>query len=776
MRTRSIGTALLSALLIAGIAVTPAAAATVTDVAPTSWAYIDSAAPKASFVDHPGNAPVGARTYANGSTHISKSYVTFDLSTLRGSDFTFAVLSTAETGVTDCAQPRATEVWLTEPVRKPTWNNQPAELVKMGGPYIDDRCPSPSLTWTVTEGVRNAVAAGRPNVSFAFRLPEAQQADVRFGREYSPKMKLTLSHNKLPGKATDFTINREPCAAKPTMVSRSVNLGATVKDGDHSNIGAEYALWPVDRPDQRVTFPETGRSVGDKVWADVGRLLTGDVTYAWQVRGKDDSGGLGPWSAVCKFTTDFTSPTKAPTVTSSDYFDSEEGTGGTGVPGIFIFDAGGDTDVVGFFYTDILGRPMNAAADRPGGKAVVRYTPDYSGANTLSVRGVDAAGNGSPFTDYRFWVFRNQPEVSCTPDTAYVYAPRQCTFKPRGDTLVAGYAYRLNQETESTVSAGPDGSATVTVYPDNPDHQFWIHVRAKLSTGYLTSSSEAGLDIDPGRPIIERRTERPIFGQPVDFTLRAVLPGSETFTYSWADGEWTTVPVGPDGTAALRLNAPASGWNMLYVRSVTAQGQQSGLQYMNVDVASNKPRIFSAEYPEYVSSGGVGIPGTFTFTSLFPGVTAYTYSFDSAPPVTVPADVDGKASITFTPTKPDWTHLTVTSPLPGGGTSETATYAISVRYLAPQATCDDQGYVKPGQVVRCTLNPVQANVATFGWALENGPENTVPPGPDGTAAIEFTVPADQPSNAYLVLRLWSVNTAGLRTEVAERNFYVPSAT
>lgn len=68
---------------------------------------------------------------------------------------------------------------------------------------------------------------------------------------------------------------------------------------------------------------------------------------------------------------------------------------------------------------------------------------------------------------------------------------------------------------------------------------------------------------------------------------------------------------------------------------------------------------------------------------------------------------------------------------------------------------------------------MQANVATYGWALPDGPANTVPPGPDGTAAIEFTVPADQPSGGYLVLRLWSTNEAGLRTEVADRNFYVP---
>ncbi len=774
MRARLPIAALAGALVFAGTSATPAAAQTITTVNAKSWAYIDSAAPRTAFVDPKGDAPVGAHTDGKGTKHVSKSYVTFDLSALKASTVQRAVLITGETSVTECAEPRGTEVWLTEPARRPTWDNQPAELVKASGPFLDGRCPSPDLTWTVTAGVQNALAAGRNTAAFVLRLPETQLADVKFGRVYNPAVRLVLTYDRLPDKPVELTINNEACTAKPRVVSRQAQLGATVTDPDENHPGAEYALWPIDHPDQRVTFPNGGTGVGNKVWADAGQLLTEGVTYGWQLRGKDYEGGYGPWSAVCKFKTDFTPPAAAPIVTSTDYTDTFPGTGGTGIPGSFTFDAKGDKDVVGFAYGGSVPSTY-VAADKPGGKAVIDYAPTQDGPTSIRVRGVDAAGNSSPSTDYRFWVATNNPQVSCTPASAYVGEPRQCSFKPRGTSAVTAYVYRLNYGPETTVPAGADGTATATIVPDDPDVNYHVSVRSKLAGGYLTSSTEEYFQTEPGTPILERHTAQPILGSTVEFALRAVLPGSATFTYRWAEDEPKTVPVGADGTATVTVTARASGLNSFSAHSTTAKGQRSGGENLYVDVASNQPKVTSVEYPESETSGAVGLPGTFTFQSPVQGVTSYTYAFNTEQPVTVAADAAGTAVISYTPAKTYINYLTVTSTLADGTVSESKTYYFYVAYQSPRVSCDNSGWVTPGQVIRCAISPVQANLASYGYIVGEGQEVVLQPDADGKAAVEFTVPAGQAPGSYLRLRVWSVNTAGVRSDEYVTSFYVSSS-
>src|SRR5882762_2419431 len=82
----------LAAVLVTGINVaTPASASTLATITPVSWAYVDSAAPYTSFGRPDGGRPVdalpvGAHVDTAGVTHVSKSYVTVDISALRGTD------------------------------------------------------------------------------------------------------------------------------------------------------------------------------------------------------------------------------------------------------------------------------------------------------------------------------------------------------------------------------------------------------------------------------------------------------------------------------------------------------------------------------------------------------------------------------------------------------------------------------------------------------------------------------------------------------------------
>ncbi|WP_370970998.1 DNRLRE domain-containing protein [Amycolatopsis sp. cg9] len=764
-----LGTTLVAAGT-AVLAATPAAATSSTTIAASSWAYVDSAVPKASFVDPAGNAPVGAHTYAGGTGHVAKSYVTFDISALRGNRLQSAYLSTGETAVTDCSHPRSTELWLTAPAKKPTWNSQPAELLKVDGPYLDSSCPSDQLTWTATAAVQNALDAGRTTATFVLRLPEEQQNDPAFGREYAPKAKLSFSYDRPPGKPAGLSVTYQACTSKPVVVSRQVVLGAKVSDPDDAYLSAEFAFWPADHPDQRTTVGNLGGSAGEP-WAEVSSLVTEGVTYAWQVRGKDGSGSTGPWSAVCKFTTDFTAPAAAPVITSTDYAaQAPPGAGGTGVPGTFVFDAKGDTDVVGFEWDGGY-----VAADRRGGKATVRYAPTSDGPVGIGATSVDAAGNRSPSGGYRFWVASNQPGVTCTPFDDWVGVPRTCTFSPRGATPVTGYTYHLDNRPEETVPAGADGKATVTVTPSDPQFtRLNVAVRARLATGYLTAETTTQVVSEPGEPEVESLTENPAQSLPAQFRVRAVLPGSVSLTYHWNDEPLVTVPLDADGTATVTVTPTTSPFGSFYGYTTTEAGQHSGWGGLDVSVASNKPKVTSAEYPEDGgTSGAVGVPGTFVFSSPVPGAVSYSYEFSGGPAGTVAAGPDGTASVVFTPTVPYTNGIFVTTKFADGTVSEQGGYWFYVSYSAPRFSCDVPGWsVAPGQHIQCTLTPVQANLASYGYALGTGPETTVAPGADGSATIGFEVPADQPSGSYLQLRLWSTNTAGTRTEETGTSFYV----
>jgi hypothetical protein len=757
----------------AALTATPAMASAVSTLSPSSWAYTDSAAPRTSFVNPKGGAPVGAHTYAGGTNHVSKSYLTFDLSTLRGHRLLSAYLGIAETAVTDCESPRTTELWLTDTAKKPTWNNQPAELVKAGGPYLDSECPSTEVGWNLTAVLQNALDAGRSTATFALRLPDGRQDDPRFGRVYNPSAEISLSYNRAPVKPTQLMVNEKACSGILPL-SRSVTLGATVTDPDDGYLSAEFALWPVDQPDQRTTFANTGTGFGGRVSAIADNFLTEGVTYAWQVRGKDYT-DFGPWSAICKLRTDFTAPVAVPTVSSTDYTYDYPGTGGTGIPGNFTVSANGDTDVTGFYYGESE-TTTYVAADRRGGKATFRYTPTSSGPVSLRARSVDAAGNSSPSTDYRFWVVSNEPDVTCTPWEAFVGEPRLCTFTPRGGG-VSGYVYQMDGQSEKSVPAGADGTATVTVIPANADITYRLSVRAKLANGYLTSAVDEYIRSEPGVPVIDVPAEQPMMGSPATFTFHSGLPGSVSFTYRWNGGDPVTVPMEADGTATVTVTAGPSGYNSMSVRSTTAAGYSSGSESASITVASNQTRVTSVEYPASQSGGGIGIPGTFVFSSPVPGAVSYTYQLRGVSG-TVPAGPDGTASVVYIPTESYVNFVTVTSTFADGSVSEQGGYTFYVSYSYPRVSCDATGSwsVRPGQLIQCGMAPVQANVVSYGYSLDRGAETAVAAGADGKAAISFTVPESKTSGSYLQLYAWSVNTAGVRSEDYSTSFYVQSPT
>jgi len=769
--------ALITTLFAAGTALVtaaPAQASTYTLIQSGSWSSIDSALPKTSFVNPRGDAPIGAHTYADGTNHVSKSYFTFDLSSLSGARVLGAEMFTSETVVADCSVPRGTEIWVTAPAKKaPTWAAQPAELSKLPGPGSLNVCPSNYLDWDAAPALRDALAADRKSVTFVLRLPDTQQNDPRYGRSYQPSLQISVEKNHAPAKPAQLSTQGKPCEAKPLVGSGETRLSAIVTDPDDALVGAEFAWWPAGHPDQRATW-DTGNywSSGYPLWFDVGPKLADGVTYAWQVRGKDDL-DAGPWSQVCKFGTDFVRPDKAPTVTSTDFTaQGTEGPGGTGIPGMFTFGANGVGDVATYYYGFNGETYIPVTPSRPGGPASISYTPDRSGPQWIYVRSADAAGNVSfDRTVYDFFVPGNQPTATCTPDQAYLGEPRQCTIRARGNGGAKAFVYRLDDGVETTEPTSADGTATVTVTPSDPGVYYpQLIARTRLDNGNLTAPGTSRVATDRGVPGIDTPQDAMV-GKPASFTFHAVLPGSVSFTYRWDGGEQVTVPAGPDGTATVTITPRNAYYRTMEVFSATEAGLQSGTASDSVNVASNQPLVTSRDYPENGYGGGATIPGTFTFSSPVANVVSYTYTFNDDAPVTVPAGGDGTARVTLTPLHAYSQTLLVTSTFADGSVSEQRRYSFLANSMAPQMSCDNTGAVHPGQLVRCTFSTAQPGVAAYHYVSDVQPEVTVPVAADGTGAMSFTVPADQTSWS-IDLRVWSVNGAGLATDPLSVSFYV----
>jgi hypothetical protein len=346
------------------------------------------------------------------------------------------------------------------------------------------------------------------------------------------------------------------------------------------------------------------------------------------------------------------------------------------VTGAFTFTANGVNDVVRFGY-GTGGAFQFVTADHPGGSATIRFTPNMVGPDQLDVFSQDAAGNSSPISSYRFFVADNEPIVSCTPATAFIGQSRQCVFTPHGAGTVVGYSYSLHG-TPTAVPAGPEGSATVTIIPTNADGPLYnLSVAAQLAGGTATQPTQVRLQVDPADPVIVQSPDQPMVGTPIQFTFQPVLPGSVSYTYVWEFGAPVTVPAGPDGTAMVTLTAHQDSAE-LDVFSTTASGITSGTTTDFVFLTSNQPTVASTEYPASAAGGGVGVPGTFSFSSPIPGVISYTYSFNGGDPVIVPAGADGTAAVVITPTTVGIQDLLVTSTSADGTVSDSNDYEFDV--------------------------------------------------------------------------------------------------
>ncbi|MEW1626851.1 LamG-like jellyroll fold domain-containing protein [Streptomyces sp. NPDC089173] len=211
----------------------------------------------------------------------------------------------------------------------------------------------------------------------------------------------------------DLATGGAPCASGaerpharsvPQLTARLYGPGGG-QPGQVSSVRGEFEAWWQGEggAGERVTMTTTTKpDTTPFTWQLPGEIPDGAVV-SWRVRAVNDA-GASAWSsegagAPCEFVYDRTAP-DAPVVTSSDYPDDDTWTPGVGVRGTFHVTAQAD-DVVAYSYS-FIGGPAGTVQAGADGSAEIRFLPQSSGVQILSVQAQDRAGNRSSSTAYTF--------------------------------------------------------------------------------------------------------------------------------------------------------------------------------------------------------------------------------------------------------------------------------------------------------------------------------------------------------------------------------------
>ncbi|MEU6023377.1 hypothetical protein [Micromonospora sp. NPDC047134] len=396
---------------------------------------------------------------------------------------------------------------------------------------------------------------------------------------------------------------------------------------------------------------------------------------------------------------------------------------------------------------------------------VSAYVGDaLSGVRTESIRVSDAPAVGS--ADFAF------------PDRDGVVGQEgSFTFRPR-TTDVAAYRYRINNEEEARIEAGPAGVATLTWAPSEAGwHVLWV--RSERADGSLSEVEQYEFSVIDSRPAVYSgdlvswpRTDGA--GLPTEFWFDSGMDGVTEFVYRF-DGEPEQTVAAEFGSARVIWTPQWGGEHEVTVRARYASGELSPATRWPFSIWSG-PVARSPQYDGNTPSGRVGQEATFTLRPGLPDVQRYTYRFDGGQEQTVEPAADGSATLTYTPGRAGYQTLEVTSEHPGGTTSETRRYSFVVKSNEVSVSgyyhewSPRGGIGVPGQMsFHSELFP---EVVEYLYRVNDGPEQTVAANTQGRSTSVAVTPDRNGSNTlYVRQRLRD----GYLSPVAEYVFLVGTA-
>lgn len=626
----------------------PANAYEISSISASRWAYTNSHDSGSSFVNLPENAPVGRQEPEAGDKFKARFYFAFDLARFNGKKVSQASLLLRERSAADCTAQPPLEVWLTGPIgSNPTWNHPPNELEKLGTPLPGSNYQCPGyLGLDILDAVRAAQARGDAQLTLELRIADRDEGDRRFGRTFFYRPTLNFEANTVPTVGNLKLYRQDVCGTQvePTVVwGNTITLSARVSDADPDDawiVRGQFAVWPVDQPSQRREFGGSFFGSDAPVRADFqpGAYFAHGTVVAWSARAYDGH-DYSEWAPPCYFVVDSVAPANAPTITSTDYPAGYEwpGSGGPGVPGTFVLDAGGDTDVVAYEFRDFIGYRWSVPAPAPGAAVSFVYTPSHWGPTAVYATALDRAGNRSPEAEYRFLVRDTTPGVTVEMNGINLTSRLILTPTIEG---ITHYRYRIDDGAEVTVPADAEGKATAElVFTDMGSRR--LTVSSYTATGlagvwngtvWVTDAPKVGSTGYDGF------NHMALVGQPLTWTFTPRAPNVVAYEYrlNW-DQPLLRIDANADGVAVFDWTPTEPGvWNML-VRSVYADGSTSQWNENEwILIQDPRPYISSYLYNPWSPEGGVGVASTFVIYSEVGWPTEFILKLNDGAEFTVP--------------------------------------------------------------------------------------------------------------------------------------------
>ncbi|MFJ1621786.1 LamG-like jellyroll fold domain-containing protein [Streptomyces sp. NPDC088190] len=330
---------------------------------------------------------------------------------------------------------RKVQLWRTKDISSSTtWNSQNAagfwikKLQTESFAYGFTGCAAKDAEFDVKAAVQEAANGKWSTMTFGLQADD--ESDKYGWKRFSDKAVLRVKYNRPPVqvKMSQLVMEYGGVCKRPEQAARVRTLGTIkatqVTDPDKDNVSVQFqASWDAGDGKGNIARWNPARTPsmpsGSTFVVSLPTSIPQNKRVSWQVRVYDGA-EYSPWSSAgdptgCYFTYD-TSVPKAPSVTSSDYPASDPGNpedpwyDGVGVYGAFQIKAA-ESDVTKYQY-GLNGSPLpkNEVTTSGGAEKTVQILPSEPGLNFLTVRSLDAAGNGSEERTYFFRVKNGQPE------------------------------------------------------------------------------------------------------------------------------------------------------------------------------------------------------------------------------------------------------------------------------------------------------------------------------------------------------------------------------